>query len=520
MFSPATALSTSPACAEYCYENVPEEKPEKPATPPANKSTDTSDDGSSGAVGYSGGSTGGGGGTSSGVTAAPAQPKDKNKVNAEKNAPVDKQGSGDAKDKRQNLANTLEKSKAATDTSSGSSSGTTLLIVLLAVTALVIVVAWRAGVGSGAMLRIGALGVVLIVLVFVGTGTALAKRASVPKGFFGMVTQTEFRDVDAERLSVGGNEMMRLPLQWPAVQPTAAHHYQWGNIDNFVATAAKSGMGVLPFIYDSPSWVANGPTVLPVKTAEQKRAWKSFLQAAVDRYGSNGTFWTERGPGSADPIPKRPIRVWQIWNEPNFHYFAKPVSAPNYTSLLKMASSAIKGRDSRAKIMTAGLYGSPKDIPNRAMKSWKFMARMYRMGAKKSFDIVAVHPYTPNTSQLKLLLKEVRKVMVNNGDRAGQLAITEVGWGSDKRSIFGMGSKSAQAKQLRSAYSYLTKDRRKLNLQSVYWFAYQDVLNSVETCVFCYGIGLFEPTPLGHPEAPLRPKPAWSQYVKFTGGKR
>jgi len=519
MISPATAFSTSPACTEYCYENVPEEKPEKPATPPANNPTDTSDDGSAGAVGYSGGGTGGDG-TSSSVAPAPAEKKDKNKVNAEKNDKSDKQGAGDAKEKRQNLADALERSKAATDTSSGSSSGTTLLIVLLAVTALVIIVAWRAGVGSGAMLRIGALGVVLIVLVFVGTGTALAKRASVPNNFFGMVTQTEFRDVDANRISVGGNEMMRLPLQWPAVQPSAGNHYQWGNVDRFVGTAAKAGMGVLPFLYDSPSWVANGPTVLPVKTTAQKRAWKEFVASAVDRYGSNGTFWDEHGPTSEEPIPKTPIRVWQIWNEPNFHYFAKPVSPTNYATLLKMASSTIKGRDSRAKIMTAGLYGSPKDIPNRAMKSWKFMARLYLLGAKKNFDIAAVHPYTPNTSQLKLLLKEVRKVMVKNGDRSGQLAITEVGWGSDKRSVFGMGSKSAQAKQLRSAYNYLIGDRRKLNLQSVYWFAYQDVLNSVETCVFCYGIGLFEPTPRNNPDAPLKPKPAWNQYVKFTGGKR
>ncbi len=524
LISPATALATSPACTEYCYEQIPEEKPDKPKQTANNNQGNTGNE-TSGSAGYSGGSTGSGGGTStgSGVTAVPSDPDNGNgnKKNAQKNENDKQAGAGQGDKERDKLASTLERSKAAAgDTDSGSSSGTTLLIVLLGVTALVVIVAWRAGVGSGAMLRIGALGVVLIVLVFVGTGTAIAKRASVPKDFFGMITQTEFRDVDAEKISRGGNEVMRFPLQWPGVQPNDANHFQWGLVDQFVATASKSGMKVLPFVYDSPSWVANGPTILPVKNAHQKQAWKNFLAAAVDRYGPQGEFWDEHGPDSADPVPKTPIRTWQIWNEPNFHYFAKPVSPNNYATLLKLASSSIKSRDARAKIMFAGLYGSPKDIAKRAMKSWKFLARVYARGGKRDFDIAAVHPYTPNTRQLKLLMNEVRKVMIRNGDRAGKLAITEVGWGSDRRSVFGMGSKAKQAKQLKSAYNYLIGARRKLNLNSVYWFAYQDVRNSVQTCVFCYGIGLMEATPKNKPQAPPKPKPAWNQYVKFTGGKR
>ena len=43
--------------------------------------------------------------------------------------------------------------------------------------------------------------------------------------------------------------------------------------------------------------------------------YTAYLSALAKRYGPKGTFWSEN-----PTVPKRPIREWQIWNEPNLPY--------------------------------------------------------------------------------------------------------------------------------------------------------------------------------------------------------
>ena len=38
----------------------------------------------------------------------------------------------------------------------------------------------------------------------------------------------------------------------------------------------------------------------------------TYLAALVERYGPDGTFWTDH-----PELPKHPLREWQIWNEPH-----------------------------------------------------------------------------------------------------------------------------------------------------------------------------------------------------------
>jgi polysaccharide biosynthesis protein PslG len=513
------ASATPPACTEYCYDPIPGggsppppvTKPSRPDQDPGNQGSGRSD---SEPGGTAGGSAPGSGGGAGGTARASETTRDRDL--AEKLG-VNLPGSGVPLTGRE----LSRVDPAAADQAGVGTSGIAMLVILTVLTVGTLVLVWRKGEGPAGLIRLGALGVVLIVLTFLGTGNAFAaKRAAVPAGFFGAITQSEMTPADAERLARGGNEMMRLPVQWHVVQPSPGV-FNWSPIDAFVATAARAGMGVLPFLYDSPRWVASSVTTIPVRNARQAQAWRQFVSAAVDRYGPRGSFWVENGPGSEAPVPRRPIRNWQIWNESNFHYFASPVSPAQYSKLLVASSRAIKSRDPGAKIMISGLYGSPRDIPGRAMKSWKYLQRLYRLKANRHFDIVAVHPYTPNTSQLNLLMNRVRGVMVRNGDRSARLAITEIGWGSDRKTVFGKGTPAAQASQLGSAYTAMIRRRRALNLSSIYWFAVQDLPAATVTCNFCYSTGLFRARPLGaDPDRPLVAKPAWNQYVRFSGGLR
>ena len=133
--------------------------------------------------------------------------------------------------------------------------------------------------------------------------------------------------------------------------------------------------------------------------------YAAYLSALVKRYGPTGTYWADN-----PTLPKRPIREWQIWNEPNFTYYwpTRPF-APSYMALVKAAHTAIKQADPGAKVVLAGM-------PNDA---WNYLQKIYNVPhAGRYFDVVAAHPYTVIPSNVILFLQKMRAVMKRNGDAA------------------------------------------------------------------------------------------------------
>lgn len=359
--------------------------------------------------------------------------------------------------------------------------------------------------------RATALTLVLSVAALAGAATA---QARLPRGFFGIAPQTSVGVADAKRMRHGGVESIRVPVPWPTVQPAANAPFNWSVLDEHVAVAARNGMDVLPSLGSTPRWLAGRETVLPISNRRQRRAWAAFLRAAVQRYGTHGQFWREHSRSSGDFVPRRPIRKWQIWNEENFFYFTTPASPARYGRLLKISHGAIKGADRRAEILIGGLFGNPKPRPPRAMNSAAFLVRLYRIrGIKRTFDGVALHPYAADVGALRRLVERVRRVMIRNRDRRSGLYITEMGWGSQRnqrRVAFEVGWR-AQARELRRAYGYLIRARRRLNLKQVYWFTWKDVQGA---CSFCDSSGLFRRGPR------FKAKPAWHSFVALARGRR
>jgi hypothetical protein len=351
------------------------------------------------------------------------------------------------------------------------------------------------------------------ILATVQTGSA---KTRVPRGFFGIGPQTSITPTDARYMKAGGVESVRLPITWESVEPVRGGGYQWAGIDEMVGALANAGLRVFPVIHGTPPWLTSDPRAMPVNNARQRGAWKAFLTAIVDRYGPGGEFWTERTPGvvkyePAVPTPL-PIRNWQIWNEPNFFYFAKPISPSRYTKLVTISSQAIKAADPGARLILAGLFGEPQTSRARGMDAVDFLAALYRHpGIESRFDGVSLHPYAIDAAQLEEMTETVHDVVRENRDRPS-LYITELGWGSENNFdevAFEQGMRG-QVKQLNDSYGYLLENRRRLNLKGVYWFSWKDL---DESCSFCDSVGLFR----GGPK--FRPKPAWRAFVKITGGR-
>jgi len=339
---------------------------------------------------------------------------------------------------------------------------------------------------------------------------APAAAEALPQGFFGMVPQTGIDGDDLARMRSGGVETVRMPLSWAEVQRSPRSDYDWSGFDAIVNAAAKERIEVLPIFSTSPGWATGNARRLPVYSGRQRRAWAGFVGAAVARYGRRGEFWSEHGPGSKDPLPRVPIRAWQVWNEENFFYFTKPVSPGRYSRLLAVTRPAIRRADPGAEIVLGGLFANPKQGPPAAMDAVDFLDRLYRVrGVKADFDAVALHPYAADVGELRIAVEGLRATMARHGDRRSGLYVTELGWGSayNPRAVaFEVGLRG-QARELRGAYGYLLANRARLRLRQVDWFTWKDLQGS---CAFCDSSGLFRG---GYR---FKPKPAWRAFVQVT----
>ncbi len=359
-----------------------------------------------------------------------------------------------------------------------------------------------------------------LVLLLSAAATALA----LPHGFWGVSPQATLSAEQFQRLHRGGVESVRIPVSWAAVEPSRGGAPDFSGIDPLVAGAAAAGIEVLPFAYDAPTWavrravvpgshgLTKAPLTLPVKSGLQRSSWAKFLKLLVGRYGPKGSFWAEN-PG----LPKRPIRIWQIWNEPNFKYFVVRPNPADYGKLLKISYAAIHGADPGAKLILGGMFAEPREArykrkPPQAYFATDFLDKLYRStpGINGMFAGVALHPYTAEYKQLTPVIEAFRRVLAEHHDAGKQLWITEIGWSSEpisRRDSFAKGP-SGQVAQLKGAFKLFERKQRAWNLKRIYWFSVDDAPGN---CNFCGGSGLFAKG--------FVPKKSWFAYVHLAGGR-
>jgi Glycosyl hydrolase catalytic core len=311
-----------------------------------------------------------------------------------------------------------------------------------------------------------------------------AATASVPQGFVGMMADGPFfypamnEGTELDSMITSGVQSVRTLVDWSAMQPYASESRvpaalrgeftdvkgiptNFTRLDQLVALAAARRLTVLPIIEYAAGW----DSINPKNRASPPRSpgpFANFVAALVRRYGTHGAFW------AANPaLPKVPIRMWQVWNEPDFTaYWSKQPFEPSYVALLEATHRAMKAADHGAKLVAAGL-------PNF---SWQYLANMYKLHGRGSFDAVAVHPYTATPAGVITILKKVRAVMNQNGDRKKPILATELSWpsakGKAKTTFENATTEAGQATKVAQAVRLLAANRRRLGLAGFYYYTW------------------------------------------------
>lgn len=291
-------------------------------------------------------------------------------------------------------------------------------------------------------------------LILPAAGQAAQKGLSVDLTWADSLSeQTATKPIIAE----SGAKYVRMTLNWSDAEPKRGEFNSWwmGQYDNAVTLAQQAGAKVIFVVGSSPSWASGSTnTETPPKNPAD---YAEFIHTMAARYAGR-------------------VAAWEIWNEENTdRFWSTGANAAAYTQLLKAAYPAVKSADPNALVLFGGT----------SLNDYKFISEAYADGAKGSFDVMAVHPYSCRapgtivresngniTEDSFLGYRTVHNVMVANGDEK-PIWFTEFGWSSSTGGSCEVGATN-QATYLTEAYKLTDQDPYVqvacwYNLRNDYW---------------------------------------------------
>lgn len=200
----------------------------------------------------------------------------------------------------------------------------------------------------------------------------------------------------------------------------------WEHPDLVIGHAKANGLKVIARLGYTPEWAR--PPDSPLTYLDRN---------AYDDFAAFAALFAERYKDSVDYII--------IGNEPNlsFEWGYRQTSPRDYVELLAAVYPAIKRADPKMIILAGALAPTiePEGSP-WATNDLVYLQGMYDAGAADYFDGLAVHAYgltfpadaEPGPEILNFRRIElVRQVMVENGDEATPIYVTETGWNDHPR---------------------------------------------------------------------------------------
>jgi len=349
-------------------------------------------------------------------------------------------------------------------------------------------------------------------LVALTPAAADAKR-SVPRQFAGVTLDggadgdpAAVIDRQMALMARSGVESVRIAFAWSAIQPEREGALDFSLPDRQVATAARHGLSVLPVMQYAPRWAQALPSRGPGSPPLTK-PFQASLRLSIRRYGSKGTFWRDN-----PSVPRRPLRYWQVWNEPHFAGFwnapkkSRYAWPGGYARLLKASNSTIHRADRRARTVTAGLFGEP----------WLHLRRLYRSGGRRSFDVVAAHVYTRKEANVLETVRRVNREMTRSRDPGNRVWITEFSFPASKGRAKPIGSqgqetRAGMARRLYRTYLLLARNRKRERLDRAYWYTWASSYKKQQPSNFDFGGLLARSDPFSY-----KPQPALDAFRRMA----
>jgi beta-xylosidase len=231
-----------------------------------------------------------------------------------------------------------------------------------------------------------------------------------------------------------GFNWVRFQLEWSQFERADD---QWDPLpmDRKIDALNAAGVNILLVINKAPDWAIGGENGAFLRDYEEFAEVTSFV---ANRYAGK-------------------VQAYEIWNEQNLaHEVGGNVRVDDYFDLLEAGSRGVRAGDPNALVVFGGLTPNGINDPAIAIDDVQYLELMYQFrGGEISqlFDVMGAHvnsthnppdtmwPDNPSSesgwndddSFYFRRAEQLRQVMVDNGDEAKPMWLTEFGWTTENQ---------------------------------------------------------------------------------------
>jgi polysaccharide biosynthesis protein PslG len=185
---------------------------------------------------------------------------------------------------------------------------------------------------------------------------------------------------DLDLIAAAGFKFVRMDFVWEAVEPRKGE-YDWAGYEELLANLDKRGLRAI-LILDYSHHLYEEAVSSP-----HPQTGQAHKTIASPQHPESVAAFARWAAASARHFHGRHV-LWEIWNEPNIHFWAPKPDAQQYTALALATAKAIRDADPGATIIG----------PASAAFPWEFLETVLKSGALEYLDAVSVHPYrSPQT---------------------------------------------------------------------------------------------------------------------------
>jgi polysaccharide biosynthesis protein PslG len=165
---------------------------------------------------------------------------------------------------------------------------------------------------------------------------------------------------EMKQLADAGFTFVRMDLSWAATEKSRGE-YDWSEYETLLDTLAPHGIrAMLIFDYSNPLYDEN----LSPHTDAGRAACAKWTAAAVSHFKNRGV-------------------LWEMYNEPNIHFWRPTPNVDDYAKLALAVGKAVKS-------------AAPQETyvgPATSTVDLHFLETCFKAGVLEYFDAVTVHPY-------------------------------------------------------------------------------------------------------------------------------
>ncbi len=316
----------------------------------------------------------------------------------------------------------------------------------------------------------GAAGVLATLVLLVPVQAQTASTVAAKNGWgYGFQVQLYGYDPTATQNVVGdvtqaGFNWMTEQIEWDTVE-TSPGNYDFSQLDNIVNAGNTAGLNIMLSFQHAPAFYRTDTSGL---MPGDPTTYGAFLGAVASRYAGQ-------------------VQAYELWNEENLDRETGTgnVDPSTYLPLLESGYTAIKAADPNALVLLGAPSPTTNNVPGSVMDDLSYLQALYAINGGEAagyFDALSAHPSgfsnppdcTPATPACSLSggwntddsffaftrVSEYRDIMVQNGDAAKQIWLTEFGYCSNPTPPPGY-----------EYCRYVTEDQQALFLQQAFQMA-------------------------------------------------